>query len=146
MKRFAIYAAICLVIGIMGAVILSMVSARQFESSKSQVAVYQEAEPTPIPTTQEEKEESGSKPTAEVTKKPNNVASGGQACKINPDCDLLSEYCSKSKCGDESGVCKKKPTSCANDFLVVCSCDGKTYSNECNALKNGSNVKGPGAC
>ncbi|MFC1649653.1 hypothetical protein ACFL2C_03020 [Patescibacteria group bacterium] len=113
---------------------------------KSQIVALvqdQDALDTTTPTPTKDNTVSGTSGSDNSESKP---ASGGYVCKINPDCDLETEYCHKSSCGDEEGVCKKTPTSCANDFLVVCSCDGKTYSNECNARKNGANIAKAGSC
>jgi len=147
-KRFAFMASIAFFVGMASALLLGAVSARNNTPEKisriaSQDEIVNEITPTPIETSDNE---------AAPTSKPRNNTSqtdnsdGGQTCKINPDCNLETEYCAKVKCGDETGVCRTRPTSCANDFLVVCSCDGKNYSNECAARRSGANVARSGAC
>ena len=86
-----------------------------------------------------------------------NVASEGQCdgevqeCKTDTDCvsldGTLSGFCQK-KTGacDALGLCADKPTVCPDVVAPVCSCSGKTFGNECEALAAGQNVAYEGEC
>ena len=68
----------------------------------------------------------------------------GDACTVGKlECDQKL-FCSGT-CG-ASGTCKKKPTTCGNEFKQVCGCDNKTYSNACQANFEGQVAKSQGAC
>jgi len=45
-----------------------------------------------------------------------------------------------------SGVCTPLPDLCFGDYVPVCGCDGRTYSNECVAHYNGISVEFQGTC
>jgi hypothetical protein len=53
-----------------------------------------------------------------------------------------------SKCGhaDQTGTCAKIPQICTDEVKPVCGCDGKTYSNACQAHVKGMTVAIPGKC
>jgi hypothetical protein len=44
------------------------------------------------------------------------------------------------------GVCEEIPKSCTTQEEPVCGCDGRTYSNKCDAAKNSVSVKSEGSC
>jgi hypothetical protein len=62
-----------------------------------------------------------------------------------------TEYCSypsTQPCGatNVDGTCIRRPEGCVGNVMPVCGCDGKSYSNPCEAMHNGVPVKMEGAC
>jgi hypothetical protein len=53
-------------------------------------------------------------------------------------------FCSAS--GVNAGICTKRPLSCDETFEPVCSCDGKDYTNPCEANRAGTSVQRDGPC
>lgn len=89
-----------------------------------------------------------------------SVASKGECVSTQPgktcggiqgvQCDK-GEYCEfdpSTKCGDgdQTGTCKVPPQVCTDHVDPVCGCDGKTYSNSCEAAAKGVSVLSAGAC
>src|SRR5690348_11137021 len=68
----------------------------------------------------------------------------GKGCSVGEFCD----YDTAAQCGaaDQTGVCQKTPTVCAEIYLPVCGCNDKTYANECEANRTGISVAKVGAC
>jgi hypothetical protein len=61
-----------------------------------------------------------------------------QFCNFEPDTD----------CGatDRGGACEDIPQACTTDFMPVCGCDERTYSNACTAHSAGVSVKHDEGC
>jgi hypothetical protein len=72
---------------------------------------------------------------------------GGFAHKECP-ADQWCNYEPGAACGvgDQTGTCRPKPKECFKLLLPVCACDGKTYSNACEAAQAGFDVFYPGPC
>jgi hypothetical protein len=69
---------------------------------------------------------------------------------LGKGCDR-GEYCSypiDAMCGaaDQTGVCTPVPQACDLIYHPVCACNGKTYSNLCEAARAGFSVSSMGAC
>ena len=69
---------------------------------------------------------------------------------FNPICPTTHycDYTEPGACGllDETGICRPRPTGCSTECVEVCSCDGTTYCNECEALAAGRDVASEGPC
>lgn len=70
-----------------------------------------------------------------------------ETCLTNADCPSKDEYCAKAP-GDcnGKGICRQMPEACIDLWDPVCTCDGRTVSNDCYAAGRGVNVAYPGEC
>ena len=80
-----------------------------------------------------------------------NTGSPTKCGGLNPAPCGKNEFCDfdpSTKCGaaDQTGVCRAIAEVCTDDYSPVCGCDGKTYSNACEANAKGVSVATQGAC
>jgi Kazal-type serine protease inhibitor domain len=82
---------------------------------------------------------------------PAHAAGVGETCggiaAIQCDAGLACQFPSgQCNTADLAGKCVKVPDTCPKQGPKVCSCDGKTYANECELLKAGAHQDRKGAC
>jgi hypothetical protein len=73
----------------------------------------------------------------------------GKQCSSGLFCNFIDgTVAAPSSCGhaDQAGKCAKVPQICTDDYTPVCGCDGKTYSNACQAHVKGVTVAKPDKC
>ena len=68
---------------------------------------------------------------------------GGTACESDKFCDYATGACLGPY---PTGTCTPRPTSCPPVVSQVCGCDGKTYTNACEAAKAGTATALTGPC
>lgn len=69
---------------------------------------------------------------------------GIPGCRTNGEC-LRGQFCSKTGCSG-TGRCADRPDVCTTNYLPVCTCNGQTRSNSCQAHRMGENVAYTGQC
>eukprot|EP01129_Flabellula_baltica_P006539 TRINITY_DN245_c1_g2_i1.p1 TRINITY_DN245_c1_g2~~TRINITY_DN245_c1_g2_i1.p1 ORF type:complete len:231 (+),score=16.27 TRINITY_DN245_c1_g2_i1:432-1124(+) len=68
------------------------------------------------------------------------VCTSDAACPVASFCQFLVGECRGS------GRCLEPPVFCFEIYQPVCGCDGRTYSNECEAQRNLVSIKASGEC
>jgi hypothetical protein len=66
------------------------------------------------------------------------TCAGGQVCDLDQP--------GRCAASTVSGTCITKPMICPLDYLPVCGCDRKTYSNDCERQAAGAQLDHAGAC
>jgi len=75
---------------------------------------------------------------------PVDVPGTSRVCRTNAQCPARG-YCAGDGC-NTTGTCAARPEACDADFNPVCGCDGRTYSNACEAASAGVRVARATAC
>lgn len=67
----------------------------------------------------------------------------GKLCPQGHSCDVPAGQC---RSADLQGVCVAVPQACTRDFKPVCGCDQRTYPNDCERLRAGTQKDHDGEC
>jgi hypothetical protein len=67
----------------------------------------------------------------------------GTPCASDEYCDYPDDSCGYA---DGTGVCKKRPQGCPDNYQPTCACDGTVYSGSCDAAAVGLDVNANGTC
>lgn len=68
----------------------------------------------------------------------------GMRCAEGLTCFFEDEVCGATL--DSTGTCQAPPTMCTEQYMPVCGCDGKIYSNRCKAHAAGTSVSPSWVC
>jgi hypothetical protein len=72
---------------------------------------------------------------------------GTDNCPMSYYCDIGKGTCLDTGVAKVRGVCKLMSRSCpANEYNMVCGCDGSTWTSPCEAAKFGENIAYNGVC
>lgn len=68
----------------------------------------------------------------------------------NVQCSAATDFCKRptGQCdvADAQGTCTRRAQACTQDVDPVCGCDGRTYSNACQADMAGVSIQAEGEC
>ncbi len=69
-------------------------------------------------------------------------------CLSNADCDPRWDMCVGGPACDSPGFCARPPAEgpCTGVLEPVCGCDGRTYTNSCEALVNHVRIASDAGC
>ena len=86
---------------------------------------------------------------------PPTTSKEGKNCGYPSDCDSTT-WCDIGGVGSATaaecrgpgttGVCRRKPTACSDEYRPVCGCNGTTWRSECDAKVSGHSVAYRGKC